>query len=97
MKLSRIGVFLVIIALAGCVSMESVMSSWVGNSIDDATAAWGAPDSRMARNDGGGTYTWTVRTSDKYGIHECRRTLVTNSSERIVSWAYNGCPKFVRK
>jgi hypothetical protein len=54
--------------MAGCASMDSVMSSWVGRSIDDVTAAWGAPESKMSRADGGATYTWTTFSSNQYGV-----------------------------
>ena len=48
--------------------MNTVMSSWEGRSIDDLTAAWGAPESRINRTDGGATYTWTTFSSNQYGV-----------------------------
>ena len=86
-----------IVILSGCVSMDTRMASWVGDSIDDLTASWGAPDSRINRNDGGATYTWETLNSNKYGVQQCRQTFVTNPAGKIVSWSYNGCPSFVPK
>lgn len=96
MKILRLSILFTFIVLAGCTSMQTVMSSWVGKSIDDATASWGSPTSRIPRNDGGATYTWTTFSSNQYGVHQCRQTLVTDSSGTIVTWSYNGCPRFVR-
>jgi hypothetical protein len=76
--------------------MDSVMSSWVGHSIDDVTAAWGAPESKINRTDGGVTYTWTTFSSNEYGVRQCRQSFVTDASGKIVSWSYAGCPKFIR-
>jgi hypothetical protein len=82
--------------LAGCASMNSVMSFWEGRSIDDVTAAWGAPESRIDRTDGGATYTWTTFGSNQYGVQQCRQTFVTNPSGTVVSWSYAGCSRFVK-
>lgn len=87
---------LAVALLSGCASMESVMSSWMGSSIDDVTAAWGAPESRINRADGGATYTWTTFSSNQYGVNQCRQTFVTDSSGTIVSWSFAKCPRFVR-
>ena len=72
------------------------MSSWVGHSIDDVTASWGAPESRIPRNDGGATYTWTTFSSNQYGVRQCRQSFITDSEGIVVSWAYSGCPRYVR-
>jgi hypothetical protein len=87
---------LVFILLVGCTTMESVMKSWVGNNIDNVTASWGAPESRIARSDGGYTYTWTTFGSNQYGVRQCRQTFVTDSTGTVTSWSYNNCPRFVR-
>ena len=84
------------IIVGGCASMDSVMSSRVGGSIDDVTANWGAPDSMMKRTDGGTTYTWITFNSNQYGTHQCRQSFVTDSSGKIVNWSYSGCPRYVR-
>jgi len=76
--------------------MNTVMSSWEGRSIDDVTAAWGAPELRINRTDGGATYTWTTFSSNQYGVQQCRQTFVTDSTGKIVTWSYTGCPRFVR-
>ena len=89
-------VLLIVVLMTGCASMDTAMSLWVGLSIDDATSAWGAPESRMNRADGGGTYTWTTFSSNGYGVHQCRQSFVTDPSGTIISWSYSGCPKFVR-
>ena len=34
---------LAVVLMAGAFWMNTVMNSWVGSSIDDVTAAWGAP------------------------------------------------------
>ncbi len=96
--LNKLAVSLVFVVLmSGCVSMESVMTSWMGGSIDDVTASWGAPDSRIPRQDGGYTYTWTTFSSSEYGVNQCRQTFVTDENGRIFSWSYNGCPKYIYK
>lgn len=73
------------------------MKSWVGQPVDNVVAAWGAPDSRMDRSDGGATYTWVNASSDRYGVHQCRQTFTTDSRRVIVGWSYNNCPKIVRR
>ncbi len=67
-------ILLAVAFLSGCVSLESVMNTWTGCSIDDVTAAWGAPESKINRADGGATYTWTTLGSNQYGVHQCRQT-----------------------
>ena len=96
MKKHFVIMLLVVFTLAGCASMETVMDSWTGKSIDDVTAMWGAPESVISRNDGGATYTWKTFRTNNYGIHECRQSFVTNSNGSIVSWSYNNCPRFVK-
>lgn len=96
-KLSRLISIFMIFALCGCASMQTVMKSWVGKPIDDVTASWGAPESKMPRSDGGYTYTWTTFSSNQYGVHQCRQSFVTNSEGTVVSWSFNGCPRFVIK
>jgi len=76
--------------------MDALMGSWVGHSIDDVTAKWGAPESRMARSDGGATYTWNTISSNQYGVQQCRQSFVTDALGKVVSWSYSGCSKFVR-
>lgn len=89
-------VFLSLALVAGCASMDAIMSSWKGRSIDDLTTAWGVPQSRLNRTDGGATYTWTTFSSNQNGVQQCRQTFVTNPSGIIVTWSYAGCAKFVR-
>ena len=88
-------ILLAVAVLTGCTTMSTIMSSWVGDSIDDVTASWGAPESRIPRSDGGATYTWTTFSSNQYGVHQCRQTFVTDSKGIIVSWSYNGCSRFL--
>lgn len=85
-----------IIVVGACASIDSTMGSWVGRSIDDVTANWGAPESMMKRTDGGTTYTWTTFNSNQYGTQQCRQSFVTDASRKIVSWSYSGCPRYVR-
>jgi len=92
----NIAILLVIIIMTGCSTRESYMESWVGTHVDDLTVSWGSPDSRMSRQDGGATYTWTSFSSNEYGVHECRETFVTDKLGVVVSWSYNGCSAFVR-
>lgn len=89
-------IFFAFALLSGCVSTKSVMASWVGSSIDDVTAAWGAPESKMVRADGGATYTWTTIGSNQYGVVQCRQTLVTDSQGKVVNWSFAGCPRFLK-
>lgn len=90
-------IILSIVILSGCVSMDSRMQSWVGDSFDNLSASWGAPNSIISRKDGGATYTWETISSNKYGIQECRQTFITNPEGKILSWSYYGCPAFVLK
>lgn len=92
----RATLLLTVALMTGCASMDTVMSSWVGRSIDDVTATWGVPESRINRTDGGATYTWTTFSSNQYGVHQCRQSFVTDPSGTIISWSYSGCSKFVR-
>lgn len=85
-----------IIVVGACASIDSTMGSWVGRSIDDVTANWGAPESMMKRTDGGTTYTWTTFNSNQYGTQQCRQSFVTDASRKIVSWSYSGCPRYVK-
>lgn len=73
------------------------MGSWVGHPIDGLTALWGAPESKISREDGGFTYTWTTFSSNQYGVRQCRQSFVTDAQGIITSWSYNGCPKYVPK
>ena len=88
---------LVYVLITGCTTMNTAMGSWQGRSIDDVTAAWGAPESSINRKDGGVTYTWTTIRSNQYGVHQCRQTFVTDPAGKIVQWSYAGCPRLVRK
>ena len=87
---------LAVAILAGCASRRAIMKSWMGYHIDKATASWGAPESRISRNDGGFTYTWTTFSSNQYGVQQCRQSFVTDSEGVIVSWSYSGCSRLVR-
>jgi hypothetical protein len=93
----RILTLAIVIFLTACTSMDTVMASWTGNTIDDLTASWGAPSSRIERQDGGATYTWSTLSSNQYGVHECRKTFVANSAGTITTWSYTGCKKHFLK
>ena len=93
----RITLLLAAVIISGCASMDSVMSAYEGRSIDDVTAKWGAPDSRINRTDGGATYTWISLSSSQQGVYQCRQTFVTDPSGRIVSGSYAGCPRYFLK
>jgi hypothetical protein len=80
--------------MVGCATTKSVMDSLVDRSIDDLTAGWGAPDSSIKRSDGGAAYTWITIYSDQGNIGQCRKTLVTDSSGKIVTWSQSGCSMF---
>jgi len=91
MKISYIVIMLSFIILTGCTTLTTVMESWRGHNIDDVSASWGAPSSVIQRRDGGATYTWTELSSNRYGVHQCRKNFVTDRSGTIVSYSYNGC------
>lgn len=93
----RIVLVLISLALSGCTTMDSVMASWEGHNIDDLTASWGAPTSRMQRGDGGYTYTWSTFYANQYGGGECRQSFVTDSSRTVRRWSYSGCQKIIPK
>ena len=96
MNIRTLALLFATLVIAGCTSMDTVMQSWVGNHIDDVTASWGAPESRIPRSDGGYTYTWTTLSSNQYGVHQCRQSFVTDPEGIIFRWSYSGCPRFVR-
>jgi len=76
-------------------SMQNLRKSWEGEPIENVTASWGAPDSIVyIHANGGATYTWTTVTNGEYGIRTCRRTLVSNSSGKVIKGTYSGCPYF---
>ena len=91
-KISTLLLFFVFLSLGGCgPSRDSVMSSWLGSQIDEVTTAWGAPDARAPRADGGATYTWVhVRAAGNVLI-QCRQNFVTDSSGKVVNWSYLNC------
>lgn len=89
--------FIVILLLCvfcfACATLDDRMQSWVGDSIDDVTASWGAPESQMNRADGGSVYTWRTTSGNAYGVNTCTQSFVTNAEGTIVSWSYNNCRK----
>ncbi|SFP99451.1 hypothetical protein SAMN05216419_10438 [Nitrosomonas cryotolerans] len=97
MRIFKAIALIMVMSISACTSTNSIMNSWIGYSVDDLTASWGAPSSRISRADGGSTYTWSTLSSDQYGIHECRKTFVTDSTGTVTQWSYNGCPKLVLK
>ena len=69
---------------SGCASNKSIAASWIGDHIDDVTAAWGAPDARIARESGGYTYTYNQHAGDLGGREwVCKWTFVTNKDNRV--------------
>ncbi len=84
-------ILLAVVFIVGCASMDTSMGSWVGRSIDDVTAAWGAPESQIHRTDGGAMYTWTTFSSNQYGVQQCRHSFVADALGKIVAWSYSGC------
>ena len=84
-------------ALSGCTTLDTTMGSWKGSSIDDLTASWGAPSSKISRQDGGYTYTWVSISSSEYGVRQCSKTFVSNKAGVIVDWSYNNCSKYYLK
>jgi hypothetical protein len=84
-------ILLAVAFLSGCASMDTKMNSWIGSSIDDVTASWGAPESSMNRADGGVAYTWIWFSSNQYGVRQCRQTFITDSTGKVVRWSYAGC------
>ena len=80
----------ILFVLGGCASTKTIMTSWVGSSIDDVAAKWGAPNAKMDRADGGNLYTWKTLTSNMYGVSECNQSFITDPKGIIVSWSYSG-------
>jgi len=91
----RVVTILLVLFLSGCMSMQNLRKSWEGEPIDNVTTSWGAPDSTAPNHsNGGATYTWITFVPSKYGLRQCKRTLVSNSSGKIVKGSYSGCPYF---
>ena len=84
-RIVGIAVMCIVVATqTGCASNKSVANSWIGNHVDDLTAEWGAPDSRIAREDGGFTYTYSQHMTNLGGMEwRCRWTFVTDASNHI--------------
>lgn len=81
--------FVVVVAMqTGCTTTDKVVQTWVGHSIDDLTARWGAPSSAIRRNDGGATYTYVTYDSEGSA---CRKSLTTDNRSIIVSTSTSGC------
>ena len=95
---NRIRCLLAVVASAlvlACATMNTVMKSWVGEPIDNLVSSWGAPDSRIARSDGGAVYTWVTVSGDQYGVQQCRQSFTTDSLDIIVGYSFNNCQWFV--
>jgi hypothetical protein len=86
-------IFLVLF-LTGCMSMQNLSKSWEGESIDKVTAAWGEASSEVSNDIGGITYTWVSSAPSMYGRRTCKRTLVSDTSGKVIKGTYSGCPYF---
>ena len=64
------------------------MKPWVGKSVNELTASWGAPNYVISGPDGGSTYTW--ESLDKTGS-TCWQNFLTNKWGEIVSWSCKNC------
>ena len=82
--------------MSACVSVDSTMAAWAGRSIDDVTAAWGAPNASVPRTDGGATHTWIFTIpGERGGVSHCRKTFSVNAYSQIMSWSYSPeCPLY---
>ena len=109
--------------LAGCSgsfgTMDRIMSSWQGSTLEDAIGQWGYPDQKQeiagktlyhwdkvksfttpintsgtATVYGNTAYLNTTTTGGQTLTGSCRRTLVVNEKDVIVSteWKGNNCP-----
>ena len=91
MKLTAI---FIVLFLTGCMATQNLRKSWEGESIDKVTAVWGEAGSKASNDIGGTTYTWVSRVHSKYGRRECKRTLVSDTSGKVIKGTYSGCPYF---
>ena len=83
-----------ILFLSGCISMQNLRKSWDGESIDNVTTAWGEASSETPNDIGGVTYTWISDAPSKYGRRTCKRTLISDTSGKVIKGTYSGCPYF---
>ena len=75
-------------------STQNLRKSWEGESIDKVTAVWGEAGSKVSNDIGGTTYTWVSSVPSKYGRRECKRTLVSDTSGKVIKGTHSGCPYF---
>lgn len=80
--------------LSGCISMQNLRKSWEGESIDNVTTEWGEASSETPNDIGGITYTWISDAPSKYGRRTCKRTLVSDTSGKVIKGTHSGCPYF---
>ena len=86
-------IFLVLL-LSGCLSTQNLRKSWEGELIGDAITVWGEASSEVPNDIGGNTYTWISDVPSKYGRRTCKRTLVSDTSGKVIKGTYSGCPYF---
>jgi len=91
-----LGVLLVVAFLGACTTMDSVMQSQVGRSVDGLIAQWGAPQSKHVNAAGGTTYTWITTKSNGYEVSQCRQSFTADKGGIIRSYSFSNCPKFVK-
>ncbi len=94
----KLTLFVILLSLAGCTTLNEVMSSWEGHPADELLALWGAPHSRMPLNNGGQVLTWeSTEGNYQYGYRTCRKSFTTNADGIIERWSYSGCQKIISK
>ena len=90
----KFAIIILVLLLSGCLSIQNLRKSWEGESIDDVTTAWGEASSEVPNDIGGITYTWITDAPSKYGRRKCKRTLVSDTSGKVIKGTYSGCPYF---
>ena len=87
MKLmQQLSLLLMIVALAGCGSIDKTMASWMGHDQSDLIANWGPPQQVMDDGQGGKIFVYT--TTRSYTSPGTSTTTVTGSAHVYGDTAY---------
>jgi hypothetical protein len=78
--------------IAGCTTTDAVMSSWVGNDVDNVVRSWGAPTKSitLGNRDVVVEWQWYAEQSQQ----PCRQTFTADAHGKIISWRYDNCEKY---
>ena len=88
MRTIGLGVAAALLVVCGCATLDSTLKSTIGQPIDGAIIANGAPTQSFDLPSGGKAYTWVQHR----GPIECWITLATDPQGVVRSYSYRNCP-----